>query len=351
MSRAATFLALLLCVGCGDSSEPAAQTVDDAADASTEGGSDIGADVTADTATPTDARVDSAAIDSTVNDATVTDATAPDSAADSTMTDGGPPVDGGAKGFALRFFGVNTGTQVDRVRIPLDPNVPANVGAGDFTVEGWVKSTTPGTTACSPGKDNWIYGRIVIDQDVNGAGDFGDYGVSIFSGGVVAFGVAVGSTGNGLCGKTSVTDGAWHHVACTRNAATGQLRIFVDGKLDAEGSGPTGNASYRAGRTGGSEADRFLTFGGEKHAFEGYPWYAGLLDEVRLSTTIRYSAPFTRPSAPFAEDASTAALWHFDEGSGTTLGDSSGAAGGPSNGTLLVGGPSSGPKWVADSPF
>lgn len=58
--------------------------------------------------------------------------------------------------------------------------------------------------------------------------------------------------------------------------------------------------------------------------------YAGWLDELRLSTVLRYTANFTPPAAPFTPDAATAALYHFDEGSGTAILDGSGAPGGPS---------------------
>jgi hypothetical protein len=50
-------------------------------------------------------------------------------------------------------------------------------------------------------------------------------------------------------------------------------------------------------------------------------------------------------------DASTVGLHHFDEGTGTQALDGSGAAGGPSHGTLSVGGNPSGPEWSGASPF
>jgi hypothetical protein len=169
----------------------------------------------------------------------------------------------------------------------------------------------------------------------------------------VAFGVAVADSANTICGTTNVVSGTWRHVAVTRNGATGQLRVFVDGVLERTGTGPAGDASYRDGRaTSYPDSDPFLVFAAEKHdAGAAYPSYRGFLDEVRLSTTLRYTATFTRPSQPFTPDASTAALYHFDEGTGTTLGDVSGAAGGPSHGVVRVGGTPAGPLWSTDTPF
>ena len=43
-----------------------------------------------------------------------------------------------------------------------------------------------------------------------------------------------------LVGKTSINDGAWHHVVLSRNAADGTLRIIVDGREDAKCVAPRG---------------------------------------------------------------------------------------------------------------
>jgi hypothetical protein len=117
--------------------------------------------------------------------------------------------------------------------------------------------------------------------------------------------------------------------------------------------GPTGDVRYQDGRsTSYPNSDPFLVIGAEKHdAGALYPSYAGWVDEVRLSTALRYTASFSPPAAPFAADAQTAALYHFDEGAGTTIGDSSGAAGGPSTGVRSVGGTPAGPEWSTDTPF
>ncbi len=263
-----------------------------------------------------------------------------------------PPAPRG--GSSLRFFGTGSG-DVDRVKIPLDaPPRPVDVG-GSFTLEWWMKTAAGNASgACTPGGDSWINGNILIDRDVFGAGDAGDYGVSLFgSGGRLAFGVAVGGTGNTICGATNVADGAWHHVAVTRDGGTGALRLYVDGALDAEDSGPLGDVAYRDGRaTAYPDSDPFLVLGAEKHdAGAAYPSYHGWLDELRVSTGIRYTAPFTPPAQPLAADPGTVALYHFDEGNGAVLVDEAGAAGGPSDGIVRVGGAAGGPQWSTDTPF
>lgn len=267
---------------------------------------------------------------------------------------GGAGTGGGGAGHSLRFYGTGQ-NDVDRVKIKLDaPEVPADVGKGDFTVELWLKVAAGenGAGSCVAGGDGWINGNIVLDRDVYGAGDLGDFGLSVFANGV-AFGVSKGNDGTTLCGATDVGDGTWHHVAVTRSVSTGQIRLWVDGNLDGQATGPTGDVSYLNGRaTSWPNSDPYLVIGAEKHdAGSAYPSFAGWVDELRLSTSVRYTAAFAPPKAKHVADAQTAALYHVDEGAGTTLGDSSGASGGPSDGVLAVGGPKNGPSWTGETPF
>ena len=174
------------------------------------------------------------------------------------------------------------------------------------------------------------------------------------------FGVSGNGTGDRtVCGTAGVLDGLWHHVAVQRRRSDGWMWLFVDGALQSQADGPDGDVSYPDDGVPGSycggpctNSDPFLVIAAEKHdAGAAFPSYSGWVDEVRLSTVIRYTANFTRPTQPFTTDAATAALYHFDEGSGTTLTDSSGAAGGPSPGVIKYGGAPFGPVWSTDTPF
>jgi hypothetical protein len=262
-----------------------------------------------------------------------------------------------ASGFSLRFYG-NGVNDIDRVKIKIDnPAVPADIGGGDFTIEFWMKAQSnanTGSVNCST-DSGWITGNIIIDRDIFGPGDNGDYGISLHQG-RVAFGVSVGGAGNTICGATVAANNTWRHIAVTRNATSGQLRIYVDGVLDAQGSGPPGDVTYRNGRTTSWSNDPYLVIGAEKHDYApAYPSYTGFVDELRLSNNIRYASNFTRPSTQFTTDSNTMALFHFDEGpagacSGTVF-DASGAAGGPSHGACRYGGSPSGPVYSTDVPF
>ncbi len=266
-----------------------------------------------------------------------------------------PPPPLCANNCALRFFGTGA-NDVDRVKVALEAggvSRPVNVGANDFTIEFWIKgnaadNNTPVCTVGALAQDAWINGNIVIDRDVFGTGDFGDYGIALL-GGRVVFGVNRSTGGATLCGG-QVLDGIWHHVAVTRERATGELRIFVDGAQVGllSNIAASGDVSYRVGRTTTFANDPFLVFGAEKHdAGAQFPSFNGLLDDVRLSSFRRYTGTFARPTAPLVVDGNTVALYSFNEGSGTTIIDSAGG----SDGVRRIGGPNNGPQYVTDTPF
>src|SRR5262249_4028810 len=162
----------------------------------------------------------------------------------------------------------------------------------------------------------------------------------------IVFGVSGDGTGDRtICGTRSVLDDLWHHVAVERRRSDGHLWIFVDGVLEAQGDGPDGDVSYPDDATPADPNDPFLVLGAEK--FDSGSPFSGYLDELRVSTTLRYSGVFTRPRAPFTADADTVALYHFDDATGGVANDASGATGGPCNGTLEVGGTPTGPEWAS----
>jgi hypothetical protein len=264
--------------------------------------------------------------------------------------------------YSLRFYG-NGVNDIDRVKIKIDsPSRPVDV-RGSFTIEFWMKAShvnNNGIVYSQSNGDGWITGNVIIDRDIYGQGDWGDFGISIgrYTGGpanhrVVAFGIDRLGSGITIRGITNVADTLWHHIAVTRDSATGIIRLFVDGVLESMASGPVGDISYRDGRpTSWPNSDPFLVIGAEKHdAGTSYPSFNGFIDELRISSVIRYTANFQRPNSPFVTDSNTVGLYHFDEGSGDTVYDVSAYSGGPSNGVRRFGGNPSGPVWSTQTPF
>ncbi len=270
---------------------------------------------------------------------------------------------------SLRFY-ADVRNNVNRVSVRIDPHVPADVGAGDFTIDFWMKARAADNrsngSCVSGNSENWITGNIILDRAIWSHDRNGDYGLSMFSNGSTSARLAFGTFqanasgggvyGTGICGTRNVADNNWHHVAITRQASSGAIRVYVDGQLDASGTGPRGDISYRNGQPSSVpnyinlNVDNYLGIGTEKYDADPqrYPSYNGFVDELRLSSTIRWAAAFTPPSAPHSVDAQTAALYHFDEGTGDAVND----AVGQSPGVRRYGGSSNpGPQWVTDSPF
>jgi hypothetical protein len=132
----------------------------------------------------------------------------------------------------------------------------------DFTVAMWVKSTDTAGAANS----QWWAGKGLVDGEVGGGG--ADWGTAIVNG---KFVLGVGSTGGDttIASSVNINDGAWHHVAATRNNATGAMTVYVDGAPRGSGTGPTGSRTLPASLRIGSlqTGSNFLN---------------GALDDVRL---------------------------------------------------------------------
>jgi len=255
-----------------------------------------------------------------------------------------------AQSYSLRFYGTGTG-DIDRVKFRIDGATNLlNVGAGDCTLEFWLKALPHENLGnVSGGGDSWTTGNIIVDRDVFGAGDYGDFGIAL-GGGCIAFGAHNGSAGTTIVGTTVLTNGQWHHVAVTRTV-DGQMAIWIDGTNDASAAGPAGTIAYRNGRSTSWPNDPYLVLGAEKHDYDvsAYPSFHGWLDELRISTNNRYSANFTPPSQEFLPDAVTVGLFHFDEGGGTIVSNAASAA--PlTHGLRRVGGAPAGPVYSTDMP-
>ncbi|HAH44027.1 MAG TPA: hypothetical protein DCM07_04090, partial [Planctomycetaceae bacterium] len=98
----------------------------------------------------------------------------------------------------------------------------------------------------------------------------------------------------------------------TRTHVAGQwdgksLQLFIDGK-----------PVKRKDNTGSFSPQGILEIGGHNGSR-----FKGKIDEIRISNTLRYNTEFTPPDE-FTNDQHTLSLYHFNEGSGDILKDSSG---------------------------
>ncbi|HVU51230.1 MAG TPA: LamG domain-containing protein [Polyangia bacterium] len=201
------------------------------------------------------------------------------------------------------------------------PPLAADNPTGDFTVEGWVYPTS----------FNPDYSTVAAHWDTRANGT-ASYALQYDPAGKIV--LAVSSTGTDevdVTGTTPLVLGRWAHVAATFSAATKTFALFKDGV-------PAGTQTvafdHVMATTGVPFTAGSLAISSAGTAAGRAPQSAiGYLDEVRLSNVVRYTAAFT-PGTAFTSDASTLALYHFDETTGATASDASAAA----NAATLSGG-------------
>jgi hypothetical protein len=107
--------------------------------------------------------------------------------------------------------------------------LPLLIGSTNFTIVFWVSTATTG------GTPNWYNGKGLVDGEVGGA--VNDFGIALV-GAKVGFGI--GNPDTTITSAKSINNGLWHQVAATWDAGSGAMKLFIDGALDASGTGPTG---------------------------------------------------------------------------------------------------------------
>lgn len=254
---------------------------------------------------------------------------------------------------SLQVYGGGNESNVDKLYFPCANGDETNVGQDDFTAEFWIIAdpTNPDGSASAGANYSWINSPIILDRDLLGSvGSGGDWGACIAAG-RVAFGLEnSGGSSRTIVGTTDIRDGEWHHVAITRDRSNGDMAVYVDGAREAyQAGGPSGDV-HVAANAASSTYNPFICLGGEKHALD-WPQgqFIGSFAEFRLSDVLRYTGTtYTVPTEPFAPGANTVGLWHLNDGSGTTMADSSGN---DNDGSFTVGGDDNGPTWETGSPF
>ena len=146
----------------------------------------------------------------------------------------------------LSFNGANSSVQI------------ANPVGNDFSIAFWVKTTQ------TSGTPQWYNGVGLVDGDASGnANDFG----TALVGNKFAFGV--GNPDTTILSTTAINDGIWHQCVATRQLVTGTIRVYVDGNLQATGTGNRNTLNASARLLCGAIAS-------------GNGFFNGSLDEVRI---------------------------------------------------------------------
>ena len=146
----------------------------------------------------------------------------------------------------LNFNGVNDYVQIN------------NLVSADFSLSFWIQTLQTGGTG------QWYDGVGLVDGFAGGGAD--DFGTALL-GGKCAFGV--GNPETTIVSLTPINDGTWHQCVATRLAATGAIKLYVDGNLEATGTGNTNALT----------ASAFLRFG---QIASGGGYFNGRLDELKI---------------------------------------------------------------------
>jgi|GEM_PF-1913107 len=131
----------------------------------------------------------------------------------------------------------------------------------DFTFACWFKTSYKGD-----GIDHWLTKPLLHSECANTLDDFG-FGID--SNGKLAFGNGDSSTDRTINGNTLVSDNNWHFGAVTREKSTGNIKLYVDGNLDASGVGGTTSLN--------DNLDLDIAYGSD-----GGGYFNGLIDNVMI---------------------------------------------------------------------
>ncbi len=188
----------------------------------------------------------------------------------------------------------NTGDYITSVY-----NSAFNFTSGNFTVECW----------CYPTEDS---SELITNYEYN---TNNGWSLGLRSNGRVLWVSSNGSTGlsvYGLSPNNQYTLNAWNHIAITRSGTT--IKCYVNGTEQWTSSSfaniDSSTAGLSIGRGYGVSSGLFL---------DGPQDFGGYLDEIRISNSVRYTANFTAPTAPFQNDANTVLLMHCDGTNASTV--------------------------------
>jgi hypothetical protein len=171
---------------------------------------------------------------------------------------------------ALSFSGngvYNSKTNQSAVNVARDLSP---VLGGTATLAAWVRTTQVGNNA------SWEAPGITGVEQARGGNDI-RWGYLNATGHI---GIQAGDGGS-IVSTVPINDGRWHHVAITRDASTGQVRLYIDGNLNITGTSATG-----------LKTSRFFTIGATTDVANdgitrtGAAYFNGSLDDIRIFNSV-----------------------------------------------------------------
>jgi len=182
--------------------------------------------------------------------------------------------DEGYAGRALQFDGA-----ADYVEIP-------RVVQDDWTIMLWLR--TDNLTQSHGNIDRVRNGSGLIDGDAGSKLE--NFALSFNGGNIVANCMAIGfGDGSSLISNIAITDTSWHHVAWTREAAAGNMALFIDSMPDNSGTADKW--------IGTKNAQDLIWIGGIQFA-NNQNYFEGNIDEVKFFTRVLNEAEIREEMRP-----------------------------------------------------
>ncbi|MGY4531322.1 VCBS repeat-containing protein [Pseudomonas sp. TE3786] len=148
-----------------------------------------------------------------------------------------------------------------------------NVLLGAATLTFWINTAQAGG---SDGKGNsWNNPSIIGSEQVSGGNDI-QWG-AINSSGQIGFGLG---NVNGVYSITAINDSQWHNIAISRDASSGLVSVYVDGKLEATGS--PSDSAFTGTLNHLLEIGVTDTFSGNGTDASDSAYFKGALDDLRI---------------------------------------------------------------------
>ncbi|RJR27994.1 hypothetical protein C4561_00620 [candidate division WWE3 bacterium] len=201
---------------------------------------------------------------------------------------------------SLRYTGLKSGVMFDGFNDYASAADSSSLSVtGDLTVETWVKIRALDAEQTIIGK--W---------DETTANDDRSYRLYVTSGNKFAFSVSSAGTSASVVtitgSNTTITKSAWYHVAGVYDASAQTIDLYVNGTKDAVQIGSAGSSI---------DDNASLLYLGAKENTSGTldTYLSGLVDETRISNTVRYTSDFVEPGFPHSNDFFTDVLYHYDE--------------------------------------
>ncbi|MEI9962032.1 MAG: LamG domain-containing protein [Limisphaerales bacterium] len=230
---------------------------------------------------------------------------------------------GGSRGIQ---FHNGDGSSVGYVGWNTTPAPMLNALAGSFSVSCWIKTTQNFAWDDAPA----YYGAGIISADNNGQAN--DVIPMALTGSKLGFNTGGNSEDVTMNSSVAINDGNYHQIVVTRNQATGQKTIYIDGVLDSFASGSENSLNDPKKLTIGALADAGDSNGNDFNYYNGFD---GEMDDLQVYSGVlsasEVSALYGSPGSTIANGGgnvligghSIVARYDFEQPDGSGV-DSSG---------------------------